>query len=112
MNIPIRRTISNIENRITGVFKNGWNGMYGPNMDKTTIQHMKNNANAGEKAMMDAAGRKMKSYKKGGMVHSTGPAMLHKGEMVVPKHAVEAMHKKWMLSDGGAVKYSDHSDAT
>lgn len=34
----------------------------------------------------------MPSYKKGGIVKKTGPALLHKGELVVPKHR--------MTSDG------------
>lgn len=44
------------------------------------------------------------SFKKGGLVHKTGIYRLHKGEMVVPKHIVDAKTKNWMLSDTGAMK--------
>ena len=33
----------------------------------------------------------LKSFKKGGMVHKTAVYKLHKGELVVPKHKVDAM---------------------
>lgn len=47
----------------------------------------------------------LQSFKKGGMVKKTGPYKLHKGEMVVPKKAVDKMIiKHWRLSDGGAMK--------
>ena len=32
-------------------------------------------------------------YKKGGLVPKTGPAYLHKGEMVIPKHLVSKLSK-------------------
>ena len=32
-------------------------------------------------------------FKKGGMVKKTGPALLHKGELVVPKHLVKNVSK-------------------
>ncbi len=104
MNFPIRQIIGNVEHSVGNYFKNGWNGQAGQNMDATTIQHLKNNATAGDRAMMQAAGKKLKSYKKGGIVHKTGPALLHKGEYVVPRDQVEQQHKTWMMSDGGAMK--------
>ncbi len=44
------------------------------------------------------------SFKKGGMVHKTGPYLLHKGEYVVNKDGVDKAHKSWMMSEGGAMK--------
>lgn len=45
------------------------------------------------------------SFKKGGMVTKTNTYKLHKGEMVIPKKAVDKMiTKHWRLSDGGAMK--------
>jgi len=43
-------------------------------------------------------------FKKGGKVAKTGPAMLHKGEMVVPKHLVSKVPKsvKAAMKKGGA----------
>jgi len=43
-------------------------------------------------------------FKKGGMVAHTGPAKLHKGEMVVPKHLVKKVPKsvKMAMKKGGA----------
>jgi hypothetical protein len=43
-------------------------------------------------------------FKKGGKVDKTGPAMLHKGEMVVPKHLVKKVPKsvKDAMKKGGA----------
>ena len=35
----------------------------------------------------------LKAYKKGGLVSKTGPAYLHKGEMVIPKHLVSKLSK-------------------
>ena len=35
----------------------------------------------------------MPSYKKGGVVHKTGPARLHKGERVIPKSKVHKVEK-------------------
>lgn len=32
-------------------------------------------------------------YKKGGLVSKTGPAYLHKGELIVPKHLVSKLSK-------------------
>ena len=42
-------------------------------------------------------------FKKGGMVEHTGPAVLHKGEMVVPKHLVKKVPKgvKSAIKRGG-----------
>lgn len=48
-------------------------------------------------------GQPIRSFKKGGLVHQTGPAYLHKGELVVPKYAVDKMHRNWMLSSDGAM---------
>ncbi|MFZ1973849.1 MAG: hypothetical protein WAU89_13445 [Candidatus Acidiferrales bacterium] len=42
-------------------------------------------------APVRVAAAPMKSFKKGGMVHQTGVYKLHKGELVVPKHKVDAM---------------------
>lgn len=42
-------------------------------------------------APVHVAAAPMKSFKKGGMVHKTGVYKLHKGELVVPKHKVDAM---------------------
>lgn len=54
-------------------------------------------------------GIRLRSYKKGGLVHKTGPAMLHKGELVVPKHKVDS----WLMSDTGVVgaRYSKSTDS-
>jgi hypothetical protein len=43
-------------------------------------------------------------FKKGGMVAHTGPALIHKGEMVVPKHLVKKVPKsvKTAMKKGGA----------
>jgi hypothetical protein len=43
-------------------------------------------------------------FKKGGMVEHTGPALVHKGEMVVPKHLVKKVPKsvKSAMRKGGA----------
>jgi hypothetical protein len=43
-------------------------------------------------------------FKKGGMVEHTGPALIHKGEMVVPKHLVKKVPKsvKAAMKKGGA----------
>lgn len=43
-------------------------------------------------------------FKKGGMVEHTGPALVHKGEMVVPKHLVKKVPKsiKSAMKKGGA----------
>lgn len=36
---------------------------------------------------------KLPQYKKGGMVRKTGPAIVHKGEMVIPKKQVPVLRK-------------------
>lgn len=43
-------------------------------------------------------------FKNGGMVKHTGPALIHKGEMVVPKHLVKKVPKsvKTAMRRGGA----------
>lgn len=43
-------------------------------------------------------------FAKGGMVKHTGPALIHKGEMVVPKHLVKKVPKsvKAAMKKGGA----------
>ena len=43
-------------------------------------------------------------FKEGGKVAKTGPAYLHKGEMVVPKHLVKKVPKsvKMAMKHGGA----------
>lgn len=103
MNFPIRRTIGNIEHKVGDYVKKFTGSSESDKIPPGFVQHLNDRKKANDNAWM-------KSFKKGGMVHKTGPAFLHKGELVVPKHAVEAMHKKWMLSDGGAVKYSDHNE--
>lgn len=106
MNFPIKRTISNLGHGLGDYVKKFTGGSEGDKVSDKTVQQLKARTQANDQMWTS---KQMKSYKKGGMVHSTGPAYLHKGEMVVPKHTVDAMHKKWMLSDGGAVKYSDHT---
>ena len=45
------------------------------------------------RAVGTAAGAAIPYFKKGGMVHETGPAVVHKGELVVPRKYVKDVPK-------------------
>lgn len=106
MNFPIRRTIQGLGHGLGEYVKKFTGGAEGDKVSDKTVQQLKDRTRANDQMWTN---KQMKSYKKGGMVHQTGPAFLHKGEYVVPKEQVQKAHKNWMLSDGGAVKYSDHT---
>lgn len=101
MNIPIKRTIQNLGHGVGEYVKKFTGGAASDKVSDQTIQHLKDRTRANDQMWTN---RQMKSYKKGGIVHKTGPAYLHQGELVVPKKQVEAMHRSWRLSDGGAMK--------
>jgi hypothetical protein len=46
----------------------------------------------------------MPSYKKGGTVKKTGPALVHKGEKVIPKEKAKKMEGNMRMSSGGFMK--------
>lgn len=97
MSFPIRQTLRNV-----GTFAKDYAKKFGGHADSDKIspqfiQQLNDRTEANDKRFL-----KIKSFKKGGMVHKTGIYRLHKGEAVVPKHVVDK--KLWMMSDDGIVK--------
>lgn len=73
----------------------GDSGTFGSQKTMNAIGKMQqaNKAKSGSNLFKGQLTGKLPAYKKGGKVKKTGPALVHKGEVVVPKNKVKKLKK-------------------